>query len=164
MGATAQISNPMKFASRQVVDLGIVQGAWPVKVYAILSDKWTVDDLPDAATFEVAVRDAAATLQQPQDHPAGFAIFHMADDGFYLLISRFNNANNIRHSVFSLAQHVTGLKCAPLADPKLIACIWEMRLMMAEADAWIETVLRPGNGLTQDALSAYLACRYEGTV
>lgn len=151
--------NPLTFAPRQVLDCGIVAAGWTAKVYAILSERWSQNDVPPASVRDRMVRRAMASLDSPTDHPVGFAIFHLADDGIYLLVSRFNNANNLRHSVFGVSSDV---QIAPLNDPQIIACIWELRLMMAEADAWIETVLRPGNGLTEGAKEAYLATRFAG--
>ncbi len=151
--------NPLTFAPRRVLDCGTVAADWTAKVYAILSDRWSRGDVPPAPVRDRMVRRAMEALDSPTDHPVGFAIFHLAEDGIYLLVSRFNNANNLRHSVFGVSSDV---QIAPLDDPQIIACIWELRLMMAEADAWIETVLRPGNGLTDDAQAAYLAARYAG--
>ena len=154
--------NPMTFAPRAVASLGIVRGAWAAKLYAIRSARWRAADLPARAVLAEAVRAAMDTLDAPRDHPLGFAILHMADDGTYLLLSRFNDANNLRHRVFAATPAGARLELAPLADPHVVCCVWEMRVMMGEADAWIDAVLRPGAGLTAAAQAAYLARRFEG--
>ena len=154
--------NPMTYAPRQVIGCGTTRGLWEAKIYAILSDDWAEDSLPATAMLESAVLQAMETLDAGSDHPLGFAIFHMADDGIYLLLTRFNNANNLRHTVFSVEHDSEFLQITPLKDPHIIACIWEIRLMMFEADAWIETVLKPGQGLTPESTRRYLDRRYNG--
>lgn len=158
------IPNPTTFAHRRVLDCGTVQGSWTAKMYGILSEKWDAAALPSSDVLDKAAREAMKALDGPLDHPFGFAILHLANDGVYLLLTRFNNANNLRHSVFSVVLGKETLELARLADPQIIACVWELRLMMYEADAWIDAVLKPGKGLTSDATERYLARRYSGPI
>lgn len=154
--------NPIRYSPRRVLSHGTVEGAWTAKVYAILSDRWADDALPPRAAMAAAVRAAMDRLDAPLDHDFGFAIFHLADDGIYLLLTRFNNANNLRHRVFSIDLGEEPLRLEPLADPHIVACVWELRLMKFEADAWIDHVLR--TGLTPESAGRYLATRFEGSV
>lgn len=155
-------ANPFRYLPRKVFDLGIVSGAWTAKVYAVISEAWKEQDLPTREQIAAAVSEAMAGLQGELDHELGFAIFHLANDGQYLLLTRFSNANNLRHIVSSVTVTEGALKLARLSDPMTIACVWELRLMMFEADAWIETVLR--EGLTTATAQQYLARRYCGSV
>lgn len=133
-------------------------------MYAILSENWDAATLPSSDVLGNAVRKAMKTLDSPLDEAFGFAILHLANDGVYLLLTRFNNANNLRHRVLSVVLGRETLELGRLDDPHIIACVWELRLMMYEADAWIDAVLKSGEGLTSDTIEDYLARRYEGTV
>ena len=155
-------TNPIAYAPRRVVECGTVEGRWTAKLYAILSERWDEGALPSPEAMAAAVREAMEELDAPLDHPLGFAIFHLANDGIYLLLTRFNNANNLRHRVFSAALGGEPLRLEPLGDAHIIACVWEMRLMKFEADAWIDCVLKPG--LTPETAARYLGARYQGWV
>lgn len=156
--------NPLRYDPRACRFLGIGRaGASAYKLYVIRSGKNAdvagprVDDLHAVAVAEFAGWD------KPTDHPLGFVIVHLADDGWYLLLSRWNNANNLRHRVRALDAGPAGLRARAMDDAEIIACVWELRLVLHEVDAWIASVLLPpGDVVTPQAAEAYLAARYEG--
>ncbi|MCW5220013.1 hypothetical protein D5041_09580 [Verminephrobacter aporrectodeae subsp. tuberculatae] len=58
-----------------------------------------------------------------------------------------------------------GIVATPLADPWIVSCVWELRVMMFEADAWIDAVLRPGpETVTEQAAQRYLSTFCEGNI
>lgn len=156
--------NRLEYAPRKVARVAIVQNQWTAKVYSITSDARHHEPRPSVDLLKAAVYNAMPMLDTEYDHPLGFAIVHFANDGTYLLLTRFNNANNIRHRVFSVRQKDQHIALDPLGDPNLIACVWELRLMRFEADTWIKAVLEPENGLSAPARARYLDTWFEGSV
>ncbi|MBN8500485.1 MAG: hypothetical protein J0M19_04985 [Sphingomonadales bacterium] len=154
--------NPISYQPREVVDLGIARFGWSAKVYGVLGTGRDVADFPCAGHLMEALAVEMARMERPNDHACGFAIFHLADDGFYLLLSRFNNANNLAHRVWSIDQRDAGLFLSPLEDERIVACVWELSLMHFEAQSWIDCVLRAG--LTRETQEAYLLQRAAGPV
>jgi hypothetical protein len=162
MSGTTPGPNPIRYSPRRVVGLGTVRGEWVAKLYAILSDRWQIESLPSPEALRALVLHAMDQLDAPLDHGCGFAIFHMADDGIYLLVTRFNNANNLRHQVYAVTVGEGKHRLNALADQHIIACVWELRLMQFEADAWTKCVLKAG--LSADSVRRYLHTRYQGEV
>lgn len=158
-------SNPMVYALRQVISLGTLEQGWTTKIYGMFSDQFEAKELPDQETLFVSIKQAMTGWDAVSgNHPLGFGIVHMANDGIYLLLTRFHDANNIRHQVFALNLTDRSVTLAPLEDAAIIACVWEMRLIAHESDAWVKHVLIPGAGLTDVARQAYLNDVYRGTV
>ncbi|MFK7874175.1 MAG: hypothetical protein AB8B71_00125 [Paracoccaceae bacterium] len=152
--------NPLSYSMRQCVPMGLSDGAKCYKMYGLISDRYTPQDLPDAASMDRLVQDASTGWDARFDHPLGFAIMHLADDGNYLLLTRFNNANKLRHRVWAVDPD---LSLRPLTDHYAMSCVWEMRLMAFEAHAWTKAVLDSPD-LTVNAASsrAYLKKSYAG--
>jgi hypothetical protein len=155
-------SNPIAYRPREVVNLGITRAGWSAKAYAILGTGRVRSDLPPASLLMKTLANAMGGMDRPHDHDCGFAIYHLADDGCYLLLTRFNNANNLAHRVWAVTRQGPELVLSPLGDERIIACVWELGLMHFEARAWIDCVLR--QGLTDQTVAAYLAMRVEGPV
>ena len=155
-------ANPISYQPRELVDLGIAQIGWNAKIYGILGTGRSRAELPPEESLVASLAAPMAQMDGPHDHNCGFAIFHLADDGFYLLLTRFNNANNLAHRVWSIGMEGERLILSPLGDERIIACVWEIGLMHFEARAWIECVLTKGlNIKTEDA---YLSVRATGPV
>ena len=112
-------------------------------------------------------RQAAAILREPPqeaDHPVGFLIMHYGLDGDYLLVSQWYDANMLKHWVRgSVAGSGGATTFAPLAQPDLVACVWELEVIRFERDAWVNTVLARGR-LDRATLDAYLATTFSGWV
>ena len=156
--------NPLRFASRPCRSLGLGRaGASTYKLYEIRSGKNVGSPGPRPEALHAAVAAAFEGWDSPTDHPLGFAIAHLADDGWYLLLSRWNNANNLRHRVWAIDGEPDAVLTRPLEDEHVIACVWELRLMLHEANAWIACVLEPlGDVITAQARERYLGAIYEG--
>lgn len=168
-------ANPLVYAPRPCHAFGIaVDRQQTYKLYVILSGRFTLDDCPPAAVFRSLVLQAFDGWHAAEDHPAGFAILHLAQDGTYLLACRWNNANNLRHRVFRLDPQTLQADGPPngaperpqlqaLGDPRIIACIWELRLIKREVDAWIAAVLSQGQPvLTARMIADYAALQFTG--
>jgi hypothetical protein len=156
--------NPLRYEPRSCRFLGIGQaGGLTYKLYEIRSSRNVGSPAPRPEALHAAAAEEFGGWESPTDHPLGFAIAHLADDGWYLLLSRWNNANNLRHRVRAIDAGSDAVHARPLDDPHVVACVWELRLMLREADAWIAGVLEPlGETLTPQARERYLAAIYEG--
>jgi hypothetical protein len=159
--------NPLAFTPRACKSEGVfrVTGI-SCKLYIVRSRRNAQTPTPSrAALAAILEAEFSAWGTNPADHDLGFAIIHFADDGWYLLLSRWNDANNLRHRVRAIEFNVDGITARPLADPWIVSCVWELRVMMFEADAWIDTILRPGpQTITAQAAQLYLSKFCEGDI
>jgi hypothetical protein len=162
--APAGAGNPLAYRPRLCTPLGRGNAhGIAYKTYAMRSERFSAEDIPARLHIDKAVAEALSGWDAPGDHPAAFAILHLANDGVYLLVSRWNDANNIRHRVFATEISADCLSLRPLADPFTIACIWETRLIAREVTYWINAVLARARGaLTKAMLEDYLALQFEG--
>ncbi len=136
-----------------------------LKVYGIFAEPERRSTLPEPEWLR---QQAASVLHEPlqqEDHPVGFLILHYGMDGNYLLVSQWYDANMLKHWVRGSAVDAEGKSAvfAPLAQPDLIACIWELEVIRFERDAWVRTVLAQGR-LDQTSLDAYLGATFSGWV
>lgn len=161
---SSAILNPLSYAPRQCKFLGLGSaGDVTYKLYFIWSNKFSTDDLPSLSQLHKVVASGLQGWSLVTDHPLAFAIIHFANDGLYLLISRWNNANNIRHRVFSIKIVADQLTLQPLEDAWTIACIWEMRLIKHEVDFWVNTILCADEPtLSPQITHNYLLQHFEG--
>jgi len=156
--------NPLAYAPRSCLALGVGDAhGVQYKLYAIWSDRFTANDIPTPGRLAPLLVDAFDGWTAPGDHPLGFAIVHLANDGTYLLLLRWNNGNNLRHRVFSLDLAAPLLRASLLDDSHTIACIWEMRLISIEVTAWIDAVLsKSADELTPEIARDYLSAAFTG--
>ncbi len=148
------------YVPREISPLGLIGvDAWRFKLYGIHAP----GRLAPGWGWEPAVRDLArARLDEPGGHPerygVGFVIVHHGREADFVLIDWWVGENMLENHV-----HV----CIP-GDPSvhergnptgLSACVWELRVMAFEREAWIETVLANPEG---PDLDAYLERRLEG--
>jgi hypothetical protein len=153
--------NPLSYSPRacQFIGRHKVPGS-QFKTYAIFAQPEYIHALPNAQILQRWLSDACEGWHNDADHGVGFAIVHFALDGKYLLVSRWCDANMIRHRVFSFKDSTP---LTPLSDISIIACVWELKLMMAERDFWLSTVLKPESGLDESQrIDAYLNQHFIG--
>jgi len=153
--------NPLSFQPRACCYLGILTvGEYRYKGYQISADLDAPRGAVDNATLCDWLGLASKAWHSDVDHGVGFVIVHFAADGDYLLLSRWTDANMIRHRVFALLPTQGPLA---LADSSIIACVWELKLMMAERDAWLDSVLLVEDSVPVTArMTAYLEQIYTG--
>lgn len=159
--------NPLAYTPRTCKPEGVFSlPGISCKLYIVRSQRNAQTPTPSHAVLaSVLEAEFAAWGTSPADHALGFAIIHFADDGWYLLLSRWNDANNLRHRVRAIEFNADGITARPLADPWIVSCVWELRVMMFEADAWIDAILRPGpETITAEAAQRYLSTLCEGNI
>ncbi|ACT08473.1 conserved hypothetical protein [Dickeya chrysanthemi Ech1591] len=152
--------NPFNYQKRSVEFLGVLSvGRDKLKVYYLKSQKQP-HQVPSREMQQAWLEQGIGVDDFPSDHHVGFAIFHHADDGVYLLISTWCDANMMRHRVFSIDD---AGKLHSLEQTKIIACVWELEVMFYERNAWITQVM-VSEMLEPDNVQRYLAEGYNGWV
>ncbi|WP_217564598.1 hypothetical protein [Vibrio cholerae] len=135
------------------------------KSYLVWSEMYSKGELPDISRLDSLINASLDNWDHPNDHAAAFAITHLANDGWYFLISRWNDANMLRHRVFSVNSNTEQWALSPLSDSSIIACIWEFKLMMKERDFWVDEVLEaPCEVHESRRISNYLSKCFEGNL
>lgn len=164
-GGESTYLNPLTYSPRLVKALPPVEVSGRIlKAYGMFAEPERSSSLPAPEWL----REQAATVlsEHPQggDHPVGFLILHYGDEGDYLLVSQWYDANMLKHWVRGTTVDAEGnTTVAPLAQRDLIACVWELEVINFERDAWVNTVLAQGR-LDQASLDAYLATTFSGWV
>lgn len=128
---------------------------WKVKLYGI-----TLDPSTDTSRAVSALKSVVEScLPQPAHtsarYGAAFAIFHTARDANYFLVDWWTEENVLQHRLYR----------APLDEPHAhedfapsgaVACVWELRVIEYERDAWVKHVLSHGEN---PDLASYFAAR-----
>lgn len=153
--------NPLNYQSRPCLYLGnITVSDSCYKVYVINIDPTWERSAPELHELNDWLSTASQDWHNDFDHGVGFVIVHYAADGDYLLVSRWTDANMLRHRVFSLCDDQ---ELNLLSDPSIIACVWELKLMMAERDFWLKYVLTADESVPETLrLEHYLQHTFEG--
>lgn len=97
-----------------------------------------------------------------REHRVGFAILHYAQDGNYLLVSRWYGGNMLKHEAFTLTQAANGWSLDPLLESRIVACVWELEVMSFERDAWVRTAMAQHG--SAPSLELYLDSKFRGWV
>jgi hypothetical protein len=130
-----------RYAPRPIVPLGVWRhGDWRLKEYAIAYGR-------DRARRElIAAAEAAAgrTLPTPavtdNRYGVGFLGIHDGRGGNFVFIDWWEQENELHHRVFFSSSDAPGsLRPATAADP--IACVWDLRVVAHEREAWVRHVL-----------------------
>lgn len=157
--------NQLQYRPRKALSYpAIAVSGRELKVYGVFSDPAKVARMPAASDLAACIADLCPPAADARDHGLGFAILHLAEDGDYLLISHWIDANMLKHQVYQCVvteQGPTG--CSSLAPSGIIACVWELEIMKFERDAWVRTVLSAGV-LDETSRRAYLDATYTGWV
>ena len=167
-GPSARASaNPLTYEPRAVRFHGVLEvRGRRLKLYTLSAPGREPGALPPGRDLRHTLEAGLLDLGDEPDHGVGFAILHWAEDGDYLLINLWYDANMLRSSVFRIeARDARSPALASLAPLRVIACVWELDIYKFERDAWVREVLqkRP-DSLTDAVLEPYLAVGLNGTV
>ncbi len=127
--------------------------AWRVKVYGIRYP----EGLPDSELVSAARNVARARLTEDASQTAhygvGFIGIHQGKTSNFVFVDWWADENELHHHVY----------VSPLESPEAlvditpngpVACVWDLRLVGHERDAWVEHVLARGES---PDFEAYLA-------
>lgn len=145
-----RLSEPCE--TRPIRSLGVWRaGAWRLKAYTI-----SYRGRPVAQARVAQARETALALlpAAAEDVPGvGYAGLHQGRGYDVLFVDWWANENELFHRIL-VAEQAPAAPFAPPKDPAFAACVWDMRVMAHERDAWLECVLRNPAG---PDLDAYLA-------
>lgn len=159
-----KLMNPFDYVQRAMTFHGVVTtGDKHLKTYRIACASQVETQLPPLTQQQALLAQVLDDDEYPNDHGLGFVIYHFAEDGDYLLVSTWCDANMLRHRVFKIETQHGSWQLISLAATHIIACIWELDIIFHERNAWIEHVLTAG-ALTAKQRQAYLAKSYSGWV
>jgi len=117
-------------------------GNWRLKQYGIRGLGRPIPAAMLEAAAQIARESAPAPAIAPARYGLGFVIAHEAQAFNTITVDWWENTNELRHKVFRAdsGRHsyadVTALGGS--------ACVWELRIMAFERDAWVDSVLKDG--------------------
>jgi hypothetical protein len=125
---------------------------WRMKVYGIAYDR----PAPRAELIVAAKETALQTLQEQaavtKHYSVGFVGVHDSRTGNFVFVDWWADENELHHHVFiSPTDEPSGLFDMTAIGPHF--CVWDLRVIGFERDAWLATVLRNPGG---PDLNAYL--------
>ena len=145
---------PYKARPIRFLELWATNG-WKVKIYGISS----LCEMPEPDFVETAKEIAKSTLPVPalsrSRYGAAFVTIHRAAMFNQIIVDWWERVNELRHHVFK------SLTESPYSFEDITAsgeafCIWELRVIGFERDAWLEMALKTNNG---NGIDDYLNCR-----
>lgn len=132
------VTRPIRFMGVRTV------GTWRVKEYRIAArggePAAPLQRAARAVTDEVLLGPAVHT-----DHygVAMLGIHQGATDNL-VFISWWTDVNELQHRVYRSPSDAPELLAA-VGEDGAIGCVWDLRVLAFEAQAWVDEVLRPGN-------------------
>lgn len=151
---TIRLGEPYMTRSIRFLELMETAG-WRIKVYGIRYHNDVPDDEVIGAVKQLASQQLPTPAITNERYGVGWIIAHQARDANWFLIDWWTSENVLMHQLYM----------SPLEQPDqlthvsptgLTACVWELRVVGFERQAWIDTVLANPDG---PDLCAYLACR-----
>ncbi len=139
------------FASREIRFQGLREpGGWTLKLYSVVYGRGSVE----WAEFEPALRLAERELPAPDEacgRPGlGFLIAHQGRTGDYVVLGWWDNENELPLRVW--VRRTRGERWRPASGGESI-CVWDLEIIWAEREAWVETML----AATGSSRAGYLA-------
>jgi hypothetical protein len=148
------ITNPCELRPIRLLELWQPDG-WQIKIYGIASGR----PMPRGELIEAAKDVAQTTLvtkaDKTQHYSVGFVGVHDGRTGNFVFVDWWADENELHHHVFiSPSGEPAELYDMTATGPT--ACVWDLRVIGFERDAWLSKVLRNPSGPDIDA---YLAER-----
>jgi len=147
-----QITEAYRRRPVRCLDVAELDG-WRIKIYGIAYQSET----PDRALVDAALGTARRALPSPATsddrYGVGFLGIHEGRASNFVFVDWWAREDELHHLVwFSASADPGQLMAARRADA--IACVWDLRLLAHERDAWVGHALsRPG----EPDLDGYLA-------
>ncbi len=120
-------------------------GAWRLKVYGIAYNRSAPRPALIAAAKEVARERLAGISQSAPHYSVGFLGVHDGRTSNFVFVDWWASENELHHHVY----------VSPVDKPQqltyetpsgLTACVWDLRVMAFERQAWLDTVLKNPRG------------------
>ena len=134
-----QLQESYKLRSIRYIELFEELG-WRMKLYGI-SYK---DEFPRQHLIEIGKNIARQSLPQPaiakNRYGIGFVCVHEARDANFFLVDWWSDENALNHHIYtSTFDSPSEIEEVTLKGPNI--CVWELRLLSFERQAWLDNVL-----------------------
>ena len=151
---TLRLSEPYRPRPIRFLEL-FEHAGWRIKLYGIAYRGERPGDALVTATREKAREVLPSPAVGPTRYGVGFAGAHQGRGANFVFVDWWENENELNHHVFlSGPEDPTDLR--EITETGVVACTWDLMLIAAERQAWVETVLANSDG---PDLSAYLERR-----
>ncbi|MED4585835.1 isochorismatase [Brevibacillus choshinensis] len=118
---------------------------WTLKIYGITYQ----GEFPRSNIIERAKLLACECLPRPaiteNRYGVGFIGVHDGRGASFIFIDWWSDENELHHQVY-VAPHDNPEEFTYVTPTGLIACVWDLRVLCFEREAWIQTVLANPNG------------------
>ncbi len=118
---------------------------WTLKIYGITYQ----GEFPRSNIIERAKILACECLPNPaiteNRYGVGFIGVHDGRGASFIFIDWWSDENELNHQVY-VASHGNPEEFTYVTPTGLIACVWDLRVLCFEREAWIQTVLANSNG------------------
>lgn len=133
---------------------------WRLKVYGISLSRLTPSDALVRAAKSMARGHLPVPAVTDHRYGVGFLGVHEGDGSNLVFLDWWADVNELRHHVF--VSYPAAPEALVDATPTgLAGCVWDLRLLGFERDAWVDTVL---NASGDPDLERYLAQRFDGVL
>lgn len=155
----ADLDLPLIHETRPIRFCGVAEiSGWRIKLYTIAG----IGDAVAQAYVKAAVEVARAKLPWPAHtadrYGVGFLIIHEAALFNQITLDWWERDNELRHRVFK-ADGFQPTAFRDITSTGEAFCVWELKVIGFECDAWVDKVLRMPSG---DALNAYMDTHLDG--
>lgn len=128
---------------------------WRLKVYGIAYQRPFPRQELVAAAKHVARVHLSQSLDDYSHYGVGFLGIHDGRDSNFVFVDFWADENELHHHTY-ISPREKPERLAYVTPTGVIACVWDLRVLCFERQAWLTTVLANPNG---PDLERYLACR-----
>src|ERR1041385_5101876 len=112
---------------------------WQIKVYGIAYNRPAPEPSLVGKAKEIAASRLAAIPPGLQHYSVGFLGVHQGKTGDFVFIDWWADENELHHHVYVAAG--PGRDFSYVTPSGLSACVWDLRVIGFERDAWVKRVL-----------------------
>jgi hypothetical protein len=125
-------------------------GTWRLKVYGIAHGRAAPRrSLIDAAKL-VAAESLAAVAPAVKHYSVGFLGIHDGRTSNFVFVDWWADENELHHHVYVSPKHEPE-RLVYTTPTGVIACVWDLRVLAFERQAWLDTVLLASGSANLDA-------------
>jgi hypothetical protein len=128
---------------------------WRIKVYGIAHGVATPGTVLVDAAKAAARQRLAAVDSSIRHYSVGFLGIHEGRTASFVFVDWWAEENELHHHVY-ISPTDNPARLTYSTPSGLAACVWDLRVMAFERQAWLDTVLKRGEGPDFDA---YLQAR-----
>jgi len=154
---TFEMSEPCETRPIRFLELLEFDG-WRVKVYGIAYGRDEPRPELLAAARDLARRAFPVPANGGGRYGVGYMGVHDGRGVNFVFTDWWQDENELHHYVF-ISPHADPAALEEVTATGVCACIWDLKVMGFERDAWVRHVLRNPSG---PDIAAYLATRLEG--